>query len=151
MAMDIDFDAVVKRYIEFNNTLSEERVEGLKDLASTEVRWRDPWIDARGIDNVVAYMHKWYKLLNDIRFQTKDYSRNGQIVFLHMLMTFYVKKKPKEKVEIDYICKVTFDDSGLVLDVREYWDATPALESIPLLGKVVRLTKKLMQTQMSPN
>ena len=149
--MDTDFDAIVKRYMEFNHTLSDERVEGLRDLASPDVRWRDPWVDARGIDNVVAYMHKWYKVLNDIRFQTKDYSRNGQIVFLHMLMTFYVKKKPREKVEIDYICKVTLDDSGLVLDVREYWDATPALESIPLLGKFVALTKKLMQNQMSPN
>jgi hypothetical protein len=87
----------------------------------------------------LANMHKWSEVLSDIRFELKDRSQNGTVLFLHMLMTFQVKRIPGKPQQIDYVKKVVFDDAGLVVDAKEYWDATPALESVPLLGRCVGL------------
>jgi len=149
IAMGTDLDAATKRIMDFYRTFSDDNVEEFRKLASPELRWIDPFTEVEGIDQVVAIMHKWSNVLIDIKFEIKDYSRNGQILFLQMLMTFEVKKMPGKKQEIDYVKKVIFDEGGLVVEAKEYWDTTPALENIPVLGKFVTLTKKMMKKQFS--
>ena len=147
--MDTDFDAAAKRIMEFYRTFSDDKVEEFKNLSSAEIHWEDPCGEEKGIDKVIATMHKWSDVLTDIKFEIKGYSQSGQIFFLHMLMTFQVKRMPGKNREIDYVKKVVFDDAGLVVDAKEYWDATPVLESLPVLGKVVSLAKKMMKKQFS--
>ena len=149
MAMDTDFDAASNRMMDFYRTFSDDKVEEFKKLSSAEIRWEDPFGEEKGIDKVIATMHKWSDILTDIKFEIKGYSRSGQILFLHMLMTFQIKRIPGKNQEIDYIQKIIFDDAGFVADAKEYWDATPVLETIPVLGKVVTFTKKMMNKQFS--
>ncbi len=97
----------------------------------------------------IAYFGKLNELMGDIEIQTKSHSRNDNIVLLHMVMTFHMKAKPKGKMEVDYLCKVTLDDNGLLTEVVEYWDASPFLEAIPLLGQVIKLTRKLTRAKLA--
>ena len=149
MAMDTDFDAAATTIMDHHRTFTDDTVEEFRKLASADVHWQDPLIEVKGIDKVVAYAHKLFDVMADINIEIKNYSRSRQILFLHMLMTFQIKKMPGKKQEIDYVQKVVFDDGGLIIDVKEYWDLTPALESAPVLGKVVTLTKKMMRKQFA--
>jgi hypothetical protein len=148
-AMDTDFDAAATRIMDFYRTFSDDKVEEFKKLSSPEIHWEDPFGEETGIDKVIAIMHSWSKGLSDIEFEIKDYSRNEKTLFLHMLLKFQVRKMPGKDREIDYVKKVVFNDAGLVVNAKEYWDVTPALESLPVLGKVVSLAKKMMKKQFS--
>jgi steroid delta-isomerase len=142
--MDNDLDATLIRYNKFVEQLTDESVEEFREFASPNVRYRDPMMDAKGVDAALAYMHKWFKDLDGLRFEMKGYARNGQIVFQHWLMTFRIKKQPKRLWELDGVSKIVFDDAGKIEDQIDYWDASPLLESFPVLGKVVTLIKKLV-------
>jgi steroid delta-isomerase len=142
-------DAAADRIADFYRTFSDARVESFRAIASPDVHWQDPFADVRGVEKVLANMHKWSEVLSDIRFELKDRARHDRVLFLHMLMTFEVKRMPGRKQEIDYVKKVVFDEAGLVVDAKEYWDATPALESVPLLGRCVGLARRLMRRQLT--
>ena len=149
--MQTDLDEATKKIMDFYRTFSDDKVEEFKKLSSAKIHWEDPFGEEKGIEKVIAVMHKWSDVLTDIKFEIKGHSRSGQTLFLHMLMTFQVKRMPGKNQEIDYVKKVVFDDAALVLEAKEYWDMTPVLEGFPLLGKFVTFTKKLIQKQFSPN
>ena len=141
--------AAADRIVDFYRTFRDCRVEDFRALASAKVHWQDPFADVNGIEKVLANMHKWSEVLSDIRFELKDRSRTGKVLFLHMLMTFEVKRIPGKPQQIDYVKKVVFDEAGLIVGAKEYWDATPALESVPLLGRCVGLARRLMKKQLT--
>jgi steroid delta-isomerase len=142
--MDNNLDALLIRHNRFFDQLTDATVEEFRELASPNVRYRDPLTDAKGVNAVVVQMHKWFADLDDLHFETKGYARNGQLAFAHWRMTFRIKKSPKKLREVDGISKIVFDDAGKVEDQIDYWDVSPLLESFPVLGKVVTLIKKLV-------
>lgn len=142
--MDKDLDATLIRYKGFFEQLTDETVEEFREFASPSVRYRDPLVDAKGIDEAVAYMHKWFAGLDDLRFETKCYARNGQEAFSHWRMIFRIKKNPKKLWELEGISKILLDDEGMIVEQTDYWDASPLFESFPVLGRFVTLIKKLV-------
>jgi steroid delta-isomerase len=142
--MDNDLDATLIRYQKFTEQLTDESVEEFREFASPNVRYRDPMMDAKGVDAVLAYMHKWFTDFDDLQFEIKDHARHGRQAFAHWRMTFRIKKNPKKLWELDGVSKIVFDDAGKIEDQIDYWDASPLLESFPVLGKVVTLIKKLV-------
>jgi hypothetical protein len=58
-------------------------------------------------------------------------------------MRFRIRKLPKRLWELEGVSKVVFDENGKVTDQIDYWDSSPLLESVPVLGKAVTLLKKL--------
>ena len=144
--MDNDLDATLIRYSRFFDQLTDETVEEFRKFASPNVHYRDPLIDAKGVDAPLAYLHKLFTDFADLQFETKDCARHGRQAFLHWRMTFRIRKNPKKVWELDGVSKIVFDDAGKIEDQIDYWDACPLLESFPILGKVVTLIKKLVAT-----
>lgn len=142
--MDNDIDATLTRYKTFIEQLTDETVEEFREFASPNVRYRDPLVDAKGVDAALAYMHKLFTDLDDLHFEIKDYARHGRQAFSHWQMIFRVKKSPKRLWELDGVSKFVFDDAGKIEDKIDYWDASPMLEGFPVLGNVVTLIKKLI-------
>jgi len=142
--MDSNFEDTLLRYKKFWEQLTDESVEEFRKFASPDVRYCDPMIDAKGIDAVVAYLHSWFTNLDGIQFDIKEFARDGRIVFSHWIMKFRFKKLQKKLWELDGVSKTIFDDAGKVEDNIDYWDASPMLESFPVLGKVVTLIRKLI-------
>jgi steroid delta-isomerase len=142
--MDNDLDATLIRYKRFFEQLTDESVEEFREFASPNVRYRDPMMDAKGVDVVLAQMQKWFTDFDDFQFEIKDYAQHGQQAFSHWQMTFRIKKSPKKLWELDGLSKIIFDDAGKIEDQIDYWDVSPLLESFPVLCKVVTLIKKLV-------
>jgi hypothetical protein len=72
--MDNDLDASLIRHNRFFDQLTGETVEEFRELASPNVRYRDPLTDAKDVDAVVARMHKWFADLDGLHFETKGYA-----------------------------------------------------------------------------
>ncbi len=129
---------VVQRYQQFFETLTDASIEAFRDIATPDVRYRDPLMDSKGIDAVVHSMHKWFKDLEGIRFEMKRYAIDDDVVFQHWTMSFRIKKLPKQPWCLEGMSKVMFSADGRVLDQVDYWDSAPMLQSVPVLGLVVK-------------
>ena len=139
-----DLDQAVEHYLQFFDGLTDDRVEHFRQLSVPEVRYRDPLMDAQGIDAVITAMHGWFNTLSHIRFEGLSQARSDQEVMAHWHMHFQIQRMPKQEWTIDGVSRVTFNREGLVVEVVDYWDATPLLEGFPLLGRIVTLLKRLM-------
>jgi steroid delta-isomerase len=134
---------ILGNYQIFLEQLSEENVEKFREFASTNMRYRDPLEDAKGIDATLAYMHRWFINLDDLKFQIKETAVSGRHAFFHWRMIFRIKKSPRKLWELDGISKIIFNEEGKIEDQIDYWDSSPLIESFPILGKVVSLIKKI--------
>jgi hypothetical protein len=141
--MDTGLDAALTRYAQFFEELSYDTVEGFRDLAAPNVRYRDPFMDARGIDEVTARMRKWFVDLDGLRFQIKGTARDGHQAFALWTMSFRIRRSPNRDWKVDGASSFVFDEGGRVKDHFDFWDASPLLEAFPVLGQVVSLVKKL--------
>lgn len=136
--------AAVMAGLRFFETLTDASVEDFRALASPGVRYRDPFVDAKGIEAVVAYMHKWFSGMDDLRFEFVHHAQAGNVLMSHWLMHFRVRKMPKKQWTLEGMSTTTFDDQEKVIDQVDYWDSAPLLEAFPLLGRVVGLIKKII-------
>lgn len=130
--------------LSFFETLTDASVENVRALASPQTRYRDPFADAQGIDAVVAYMHKWFAGMDDLRFEFVDHAQTGQVLLSHWRMHFRIRKLPKKQWTLEGMSRTTFNDDGKVIDQVDYWDSAPLLEAFPVLGRVVGLIRKMM-------
>ena len=142
--MESDLDAILARYREFFDNLSDQSVEEFREFASPSVRYRDPLMDEKGVDAVVARMHKWFADLDGLRFETEGHARRGRLAFAHWRMTFRINKSPKKLWEMEGVSRIALDEAGRVQEHTDYWDASPLLEAIPVLGRVVTLAKNVV-------
>jgi hypothetical protein len=124
--------------------LTDNSVEEIRSLAVPEFRYRDPFMDAHGIDDVVGHLHKWFQDMNDIKFKMEEYAVNDLILFQHWKMNFRLRKLPKRLWVLDGVSRVTFNAEGKVVEQIDYWDAVPIFEYVPVLGAAVKLIRKLM-------
>jgi steroid delta-isomerase len=135
-------DETITKYQAFFENLTDAKVEEFRDLAIPNVRYRDPLMDSKGIDAVIASMHNWFRYMDEIQFEMKDGAIDGLVGFQNWVMKFRIRKLPKRKWELDGMSKVTFDENGKIIDQIDYWDPSPIFESVPVLGKIVTLIKK---------
>lgn len=136
-------ESAILACVQFFETLTKDSVEDIRTLASPRMRYRDPLTDAQGIDAVVAYLHKWFRDLDDIGFQRGDRAHCGNVLLSHWTMQFRVRKMPRRRWTIEGMSRTTFDDDGKVVDHIDYWDTAPMFEAFPVLGRAVTLIRKL--------
>lgn len=130
--------------LRFFETLTDASVEDIRSLASPQMRYRDPFADAKGIDAVVAYMHKWFAGMDGLRFEFVDHAQTGHVLLSHWRMHFRIRKMPRKQWTLEGMSRTTFNEDGKVIDQVDYWDSAPLLEAFPLLGRVVALIRKIM-------
>lgn len=136
-------DETISRYRSFYEDLTIDKVEGFRNLAAPDVRFRDPATDSVGYDAVIAYIRSWYENLDQVRFIMKEYAVNDMVGFQQWTMTFRIRKFPRKAWSIEGVSKVTFNSDGLVIDHFDFWDAVPLFEGFPILGKAITLIRKL--------
>jgi steroid delta-isomerase len=136
-------DELVSRYQAFFENMTDESVEDYREFATPDVRYLEPHADARGIDEVIEYMHRVFSKLDETDFRLEDSSMDGLVGFQDWVMRFRIRKSPKKLWEIRGVSKVTCNEDGKVVEHIDFWDPSPIYESVPILGRVVTLIKRL--------
>ena len=60
-------------------------------------------------------------------------------------MTFRVRRDPKKVMELPGMSTLRHDERGRLVEHLDYWDSAVELALFPVLGRVVRLVKKVMK------
>jgi YD repeat-containing protein len=142
---DIDWKAVIAQVDEFWDTFSEATVERFRELGAPTIRYSTPLGDVAGIDAVIAFLHAWFKKVDQPRFQILGRARDGNMVYSHWRRTFLARNGPKSPVEAQGMSTWSFDAQGRLVEIIDYWDSAQILATLPVLGRVFGLGKRLLR------
>ena len=88
-------------YVAFFETLTDASVEDVRRLGTPDMRYRDPLTDRRGIEAVTAYMHEWFRTMDELRFDVDSCALDGHRVLSRWTMRFRVRRMPKRPWAIE--------------------------------------------------
>jgi steroid delta-isomerase len=128
----------------FLETLRLDSIPRLEQLAAPDIHYHDPFVDARGRDNVKRVFAKMFEDIDEPRFTFTHCACDGDTCFLRWHFTC----RPKSiRQGLPWICdgvtEVRFDAEGRVAAHFEHWDAGEQVyEKLPVLRAIIRLVKR---------
>ena len=130
-------------YIQFLTNLGESSVEHLGDLYDESIDFRDPINSAIGLQQLEAVYLDLFKQLKDITIRVTDHAQGMPASFIHWEMSYLFRKKPRR---IDGITMVRHNESGKIIQQRDYWDASHGVYGeFPLMGISMKAIHKLVR------
>ncbi len=141
MTKTASLDTAVAAYVAFYEALSPESLDRLDTLCTTDVRFRDPFNDVRGVASYRAILARMFEDVSAPRFQVRDWARTNQIAYLRWDFTF--RSRNGTSWHIEGVSEVHFDEEGLVAAHLDHWDSgVQFFGRLPLLGSLIRLVRK---------
>lgn len=126
------FDSLLAWYA----TLTAETVSQTAEFYAADAQFRDPFNDVRGVAAIEAIFHHMFAHTQEPRFIIAERLMQGEQAFVTWRFVFQLRGQPYQ------ICggsHLRFDQAGLVVMHRDYWDAAEELfEKLPLIGAPVR-------------
>ncbi len=127
-------------YARFYETLSRDTLDELRRLVAPDVRFKDPFNDARGVDALIRATAAMFRF-GTPRFEILDRALSERAGYLLWRYTVDVDS-PRPWI-IDGMTELRFDAAGRVVEHIDHWDAAEQLyEKIPVLGSLLRLIKR---------
>lgn len=141
--------AGLKRYIDYYEGLAPDNVERLREIAVSEMYFKDPFNEVRDVEHVIRIMKHMYQTSENPRFKVSDSVLKGRLAFLKWEFYFSTKSLNKgREIRVVGMSELQFDEAGLVSAHIDYWDAAEQLyEHVPLLGGLLRLVKKNLKVK----
>ncbi|MDO9360984.1 MAG: nuclear transport factor 2 family protein [Polaromonas sp.] len=136
----------VDRFVDFFETLSEPSVERMGAVYAANVHFKDPFNEVNDLAGVQRIFRHMYRTLEQPRFVVTAQVVDGQQCFLTWNFEFRFKThRPAVLQTIHGTSHIAFNEAGLVVYHRDYWDAAEELyERLPLIGALMRWLKKRM-------
>jgi steroid delta-isomerase len=137
-------EPALERLVHFYESIGAATLRAeLGALYAPAVQFKDPFNDVHGVDKVVAIFEHMFVQVDAPRFVVKSAFMQGREAFLTWDFLFTMKRFSKEGQCIHGATHIVFDDAGMVMVHRDYWDAAEELyEKLPLLGSLMRWLKR---------
>ena len=133
-----------EQYIRLFEDLSEERINGIEQFVSIDIKFKDPFNDISGLD---AFRRLLVKLIDDVeglRFEVTYRAWSEDVLFLRW--TFQGKVKGIDYWKVQGMSEIVFDEQGLVCQHIDHWDASEQFfEKLPLIGTILRVIKRRLK------
>ena len=140
-----DYPARLRAYGEFLERISPERIDELRALAAPDLRFKDPFNEVQGIEQVQRVFHKMFEDASDIRFNVLHMACAGPVGYLRWEMSL----RPTSRLvsgqtwRFSGVTEARFDDQGRLAEHVDHWDAGAQFyERLPLLGRLLRLIRR---------
>ncbi len=134
----------VERFVTFFEALAPDDIAQLDQLYAGDARFVDPFNDVVGVPAIAGIFRHMFATLDGPRFVVTNQLEQGQQCFLTWEFHFRFKRF-RQNVEqtIRGATHLVYDDSGLVMLHRDYWDAAQEVyEKLPLLGTLMRWLRR---------
>ena len=133
-------DALVRVF----ETLTPQSVAELAQFYAANCRFKDPFNDIRGRDELQAVFMHMFEQLDAPRFIVRERVVDAPRVFLTWDFEFRFRSWARDKTQtIHGGSLITFDAAGLVTSHRDYLDAAEELyEKLPAVGGLMRWLKQ---------
>ena len=137
--------AGVRRLVYSYEHLTPQSLNHLKDCYVPQAQFKDPFNEVKGVERIAQIFAHMFTTVDAPRFQVTEQVVQGQQAFL--AWEFHFRMRRWRKGQLQCICGCTFlrlNVQGLVLEHRDYWDASEELyEKLPLLGSLMRRLRKM--------
>ncbi len=142
--MTIDFDAKATSYGAFFERVSPSTIDEVRPLVAEDVRFKDPFNDVQGVENLRKILAKMFDDADDISFTMREQAGDGLVYFLRWDFSCRPKSRfLRSPWKVNGISVVSFTEAGLIKEHVDYWDAAEQLyEHLPLIGGLLRLVRR---------
>lgn len=128
-----------RRWADFFENLTPDSLDRIGDLCSQDVRFRDPFNDHTGTDAVRQVFVSMFETVDEPSFTVQRIAVDEDTAFLSWSFTFRRKGSAKPWL-IEGVSEVRFDESGMVKEHLDHWDASQQFYAkLPLIGRFIRL------------
>jgi len=129
------------RLLSWFEQLSPQTLGQISELYHAQCYFKDPFnefYERKSLEKLFADM---FAKLDKPRFVISETVSEGQSTFIVWQFHFVLRQR---NVQINGSSHVKFDEQGLVIFHRDYWDAAEELyEKLPVIGFVMKQLKKL--------
>lgn len=136
-------DPRVKRMVAFWEHLEPEDLAHLGKVYAEQATFKDPFNDVQGLTRIRAVFADMFERMHDPRFVITDAALQGDRVFLVWDFSGRLRSSNQQLLYIHGASHLKFNDDGLVIYHRDYWDAAEEVyEKVPVLGALMRWLKR---------
>ncbi|NQV78988.1 MAG: nuclear transport factor 2 family protein [Alphaproteobacteria bacterium] len=137
-----DYAAKAAAYAGYFSRVSPDNLDELRGFCAPDVRFRDPFNDVRGQDQIVRIFAQMYGDVAEPAFEVIDHAVSGSRGYIRWILRFNHKKTGKP-FSVDGMTEVHFDDMGRVAAHLDHWDVASQLyEHVPVLGGILRVIRR---------
>lgn len=139
-------DRRVARAVAWFEAMTRENVATLGDIYATNVSFRDPFNDVRGLAAVERIYVDMFDRLDDCRFEFLEtvVDERGALLMWNMHFRFRQYRRATPQT-IHGATHLKFDANGKIVYHRDYWDAADELYTkLPVIGPLMRWLKRRM-------
>lgn len=131
------------RYAALFERIAPQDLERLDEYFAPEARFADPFTDVRGLAQIRRVFERMFETCRDVRFVVSNRFVSNGTGCLVWTMTFRPAGRllGTRSVRIEGASHLRFDETGLLLEHVDYWDAGVVYARLPLLGALVRFVR----------
>ncbi|MDC1213703.1 nuclear transport factor 2 family protein [Rhodospirillales bacterium] len=119
----------------YMETLTPASLADLSTYVTEDVRFKDPFNDVQGIENMRAIFAHMFETIGDVKFFVYHAAIDGQVCIMEWRFEGILRDKPWI---FDGTTKLIFADDGRVSAHIDYWDAARDFyEHLPGIGWVL--------------
>ncbi len=144
----MDTRLATARLAEYFEKLTPDSVAQLPDLYDGQARFKDPFNEVQGLPEIERIFRHMYVALDGPHFVITGQLVDGSQAFLTWEFRFRFKRFDTHSLQtVRGGSHILFNDHGLVILHRDYWDAAEELyEKLPVVGGFMRWLKKRANT-----
>lgn len=138
--------SINKDYANFFETINKDtKLDSYKNYFHEKSRFKDPFNDVVGVDNIYNIFVSMYKQVDNPSFKILENISSNEISYIKWEFTFNFKNSTKKEMFIG-VSRVEFDENNKVLFHEDFWDTSENLyEKIPILSSIMKFIKKRLQ------
>jgi hypothetical protein len=122
------------------STLNPESVKRAVEYYDPDAYFKDPFNEVRGVDAIMRIFNHMFLTTENPRFIMGDQIMQESQAFVSWRFEFALRGKEYTIVGASHL---KFNDSGLVIAHRDYWDAAEELfQKLPLVGAPIRWLRR---------
>ena len=126
-------------YIIFFEQMKREDLVRLPDFFADQARFKDPFNDVTGIEQINKVFHHMFEVLDTPKFIIDEAVLESDVAYIKWNFTGASNAKQLKLVGLS---RVVFNDRGLVSEHVDYWDASEQFYmKLPVIGSILRFIR----------
>ena len=126
-------------YIVFFEQMKREDLVRLPEFFADQARFKDPFNDVTGIEQINKVFHHMFEVLDTPKFIIYEAVLESDVAYIKWNFTGASNAKQLKLVGLS---RVVFNDRGLVSEHVDYWDASEQFYmKLPVIGSILRFIR----------
>lgn len=126
-------------YIIFFEQMKREDLVRLPEFFADQARFKDPFNDVTGIEQINKVFHHMFEILDTPKFIIDEAVLESDVAYIKWNFTGASNAKQLKLVGLS---RVVFNDRGLVSEHVDYWDASEQFYmKLPVIGSILRFIR----------